>query len=779
MVAATQFNILLETLGGRELELLDETKNWNLYAVKFRTPAGEMRGQYLYLASDCPFSEATSGNLTKWRSHSPYTVVVTTKSRLAQDLERVRKEFRGSAATTPRNLLIENVMQGVFTPKQGIEEFRYFVEPELTINGKTSKPALSYLVDSLTSTKSVATTSVRADILVAPAGLGKTTLCRAIAHRILSAYPSTIPILVESAQWQDLINLTLPNVLNTALLQLIPDAAHLTHPKVFELLVREQVLVPIFDGFDELSLHPSAKFSPASLLSQLLDLVGDAGARVLITVREAFWEKHAEGLRAEELGRLRRLNLQGFSNDQRKKFFLKRLNDPAERDIANRLSREIGSRLYEGVAEQAEQQRDRASGVPLMLELIALYVDGNPSATFAPPSHDPLGPLLTAVCERENVRQKLDITPEKQMLIFEELFRDHPAEIALENLKFYLELSVPEITSDTMERFESHAFFSSGPGKSVIPRFETLRVYFVARWLANRLEAASETPIDETATRILERQALGSSDIFDYLVEIFVTGSKEKSFVAIAHAYQMVRSRTGWEGACSALFHLSQRLAHHFEKTKQGRVSIVRNLMGTSADKPEVFFKIAVQGQISGLDLMGKTFESCEFKNLEFHNCNFDEHTKFIKVRFNGGLNFTNCIGVNSVSLIDCSCSEPALDAWSERQDGGKRRTIDEETAKDAIRGILRKFVTQFGFSTLKESDRHTGPIVKNPCREKTWEAFLGEGILERHHISGVTGGGLKVVKDKDIRHEVRNFLDNAAMGPRLKRVLSQIVSHR
>src|SRR5262249_36834763 len=76
-----------------------------------------------------------------------------------------------------------------------------------------------------------------------------------------------IPILVESAQWQNLINLTLPNILNAALLQLVPDAGSLTNSKTFQLLIREQLLVPIFDGFDELCLHPNSDYSPASVLT--------------------------------------------------------------------------------------------------------------------------------------------------------------------------------------------------------------------------------------------------------------------------------------------------------------------------------------------------------------------------------------------------------------------------------------------------------------------------------------------------------------------------------
>ncbi len=73
---------------------------------------------------------------------------------------------------------------------------------------------------------------------------------------------------MESAQWQNLINLTLPNILNHALLQMVPDAGSLTNAKIFQLLVREQLLVPIFDGFDELCLHPNSDYSPTGLLSE-------------------------------------------------------------------------------------------------------------------------------------------------------------------------------------------------------------------------------------------------------------------------------------------------------------------------------------------------------------------------------------------------------------------------------------------------------------------------------------------------------------------------------
>jgi hypothetical protein len=153
----------------------------------------------------------------------------------------------------------------------------------------------------------------------------------------------------------------------------------------------------------------------------------------------------------------------------------------------------------------------------LLLELVALYVGGNPSATFAPTSRDPLGPLLVAVCERENARQQLKISSEKQMMIFEELFRDFPDDIARADLAFYVQYTVPDVTKDAIARFESHAFFS--PGRDIRARFETLKVYFVARWLANRLEASITEPTSEPLiAELLERNSTGNTDVFDFLI---------------------------------------------------------------------------------------------------------------------------------------------------------------------------------------------------------------------------------------------------------------------
>jgi hypothetical protein len=232
------FSNVLEALGAIETNPIESSQYWEFYRVKYPTPAGFKPASYLSLSHDCPLNETSSKNLSKWRSLAstagPYTVVATKKSRHAQDLIKTAAHFRGSAATTARELLFDNVVSAVMPRFEQIDEGQYFIEPDVQLPNGQTRPALTYLVSALLGRQSELPEQTCAEVLVAAAGLGKTTLARAIARTILlDSTRKAIPILVESAQWQNLINLTLPHILNAALLQLIPEGVRLTSSKLF------------------------------------------------------------------------------------------------------------------------------------------------------------------------------------------------------------------------------------------------------------------------------------------------------------------------------------------------------------------------------------------------------------------------------------------------------------------------------------------------------------------------------------------------------------------
>jgi hypothetical protein len=186
--------------------------------------------------------------------------------------------------------------------------------------------------------------------------------------------------------------------------------------------------------------------------------------------------------------------------------------------------------------------------------------------------------------------------------------------------------------------------------------------------------------------------------------------------------------------------------------------------------------QLSVFGQISSLDWSGINFEKCYFKDVEFYNCTFSELTRFSDCRFEGNLAFVNCRLAGSAILSGCELSEDAEREWDRQAGRASRSVITEKSAKEALREILRRFVGPFGFSTIKDADKNSGVIKRNPCGEAAWDELIKAKIVERHPITGVPAGGLHISEDSEVRHEVRNFLDNAALGPRLQRVIEAIL---
>ena len=774
---ATHLKEILEALGGKNIEVSDQSDQWAMLKVNFQTPAGFVKARYLYLAYDCPQLVASEANKQKWRSGGEYTVIATTRSALSDDLAKTKIIFGGIAATNPRKLLVENVMQNLVSSNMESDNKNYFIHPIIKLENGKEVQAVSHIVETLKISKKHSEIKNWAEVLIADAGLGKTTVCRIVADELFKDDSNIIPILVESAQWQGLVNVSLPNILYNALLQLMPDALHLTNPKLFRLLATEQILIPIFDGFDELSVLPETNHSAENLLKQLSKLIGNSGAKVLMSARKTFWENNIDGVDGIDKNKLNKLELLGFTNTQRQQFFKKRLKRSQDIDLANRISKEIGSRLYEDAVEGERENKNRASGIPLMLELIAVYVDHNDLAKFLPNSKDPIGPLLKSICDRENLRQKLKIPSTTQMKIFEELYVEFPKEFSKDELKFIVELHVPDVSSSKIERFSQHAFFATN-NDMFDSKFETLRIYFVARWLARQLEDSLNKKMSNQTSKILKQNALGKGELFDELVIRIMEPGKKKYTATIKHAYEMITASEEWEGPCSALFHLSQEIALKNKITRFERSNVLLGLMGTKNEERSAFNKVAVEGTISSLDLRETSFENCVFKNVEFYNCKFNKTTEFINSRFQGTLNFSNCSKVDNFVVSDCIFSTTAKGAVDKYCNNAAHK-VSRDAAIEALLNVLRKFKSQFGLSGIQSVNAKSGVVGKSPYRDVIYEALQSEGILKTHDITGVKNGGVHISEDESIRHEIKNFQDNALLGPTLKRVLSKIIKQK
>ncbi len=781
------FGEVLQTLGASNVETLDEKEHWDFWKAVYSTPVSEISGCYLYLKSSCPWKEGDNErNWIHWTNlsgGSGYELIVAPKSK-AEFLKRpeeTKRSFKGTKVRTSKQLLLDNVVRNLQWQPVKCEE--YFIDPTLEVkDGKKIQDTTRFLVSWVKGGNSTTNdTSIAA--LIAHGGVGKTTVSRVLSQQLHEDDPAVIPILIESEQWRHLLNtsISLSSLWDLAISRRFQNATRLlSNETAFRVLVREGVFVIIFDGFDELCVNSYSTSRPQEIIRELKQLLspedGPVQAKVVLTARKTFWDAVTDDIEPKDIEDIEVFNLRGFDQAQRKSYFQKRLSDPIERDSANRISSQIGGGIYEGV-EEDEFNYDRLSGAPFVLDLIAQYVHDNGDIDVNPYQTDPLGRLLEDVCRRENRRQSLGIEPSVQLTVFEELFREHQETITLDDLRDYLNVISNVTDSKVAERFSSHPFLIRAGDDTFVPRYDVLRVYFVARFLANSLvNVNSKTPRRQIMS-ILAKNSTGKTQVIEYLVSQLRKIEPTHLVAAIHHALDIINEKDDPERkpALAALFHVVTSLIRNTDKEERTR-SLGELYRANPSDGHLVFNGLAFSSLFRSFDLGRTTFIKCDFTDVEFKNCIFSEQSLFDSCKFDGSLSFINCSNPAAIQTESCSFSREAEYAFDKMRGSASRPELRRSFAEEALLRALRKFRRDNHFISIQDQHRKTGFKPANPYNDSVWEELRAAGFIQEHFITGVTGGGWKVAEDKDIRREVSSFLDNGVLGKNLTYVLKRMI---
>ena len=621
-------------------------------------------------------------------------------------------------------------------------------------------------------------------VVVADGGVGKTTLARVLCERIAKNGLNAFPVLVESAMWRDVVqsNLQIKTIIERSIANRYANAARLASSEdAFRALFRAGVFVLIFDGFDELCVHPGSTITPKQILEELTDLskIEEDGfqSRVIVTTRESYWSSISTEI---DTTPLEILKIRGFDNEKKKSYFQKRLKTATARDLAFRLAKQIGGAIYKNSQVEADTN-DRPSGVPFILDLIARYIEDNADAQVVNPYEaDPLANLLEGICRRENLRQRLNIDPYKQLELFEELFREYEEKISLSDLELFADVFCNIRDRETISRLANHVFFVNAGPSMLAARYEVLRVYFVARFLSKGLTTVSSIESRTKIAALLAAQSAGHTQVIETLVTQLQRHPRPRLLDAMKQAYEIVSEQTNSSerlAASMALSHIAMALVEN-QKSRVDRTQEFATLFGFLwANDSFIFRNLAFSGNVTNLDLSHVEFQRCSFSNASFTKCKFSQETLFADSEFIGSLAFSGCESTGDINLADsCVLSKEAEYEFSIIHSGTARREVRISLAEDAAIRALRRFKTEFGLVTSQARRMTNGFRPGNPYNEKIWNELISGGIVERHRIAGVTEGGLNVCSDKEIRKEVSDFLDNGVLGGVLRGVIANVV---
>ena len=575
-------------------------------------------------------------------------------------------------------------------------------------------------------------------VFLADPGQGKTHFSRYAASVALDA--KRIPLLVSSFQWEhvDATVLTSPwtTILNTFRHYRAPISWAEGAEQTFVQVAQGSGLFQlIFDGLDEFVLRSPADISVRDTLAQFFELAVATESPILVTARTEFWEGEAAAT-FRELAAAKAINAmvyrqKPFSKADAQQYFMQRHlatevsgthhsrrsttqaaagAEETELPEIVQQATELFARLQEAVRVGTDEAR---SGIDLVGRGFFLYniwalVDG-PGAAKAPVAFaavknpldaDALNWVVENLCDREDRRLSLRLPTSKQIRLFEllaELFSENNAHATTENVavvaEAYLELKpdhVKQLVGDDADRpgkLSRHPLIHKRKDK----HWEFVQTQLLYFFLANRVLA-----IEKSADAKKLGQLLGRLNDAKYLIFELASSLLErmlsKGFGArmIADICRKLvdaersdmrgrESRKSGIGGCLAVISTKHFVAGSAQKRE--RTELLTSMVSSS----ETIESLWLVDSLVGFDFRGTHFKHCQFDNVQFLNCVFDQATRFESCRF-VGTTVTRSPGLESAHFDERCVLDPRL---REMQALRAERRVVAEYGEDELRADL------------------------------------------------------------------------------------------
>ncbi len=521
--------------------------------------------------------------------------------------------------------------------------------------------------------------------LTSNAGEGKTTLINHVAHIQAQAYKERksdwmlIPITLGGKpflRFDDLIVGTLMNKLR------FPFFYH----NSFLELVKLGVLVPAFDGFEEMFVESSSG-EALSALGNLVQSLESAGA-ILISARKAYFDYKSFANQARLFDTIRTdaafssLAINRWSKSQ----FLNYCEIRGLKD---------GQEVYDRVSSRFNESHPLLTRAVLVRRLIdvARTVAERDAllSKLGQAPHDYFFEFVNAIIEREAgekwidrsgepARPLISVSEHHELLssIAQEMWLASSNEIHTDSLELIVELNAearaqdPKITRQVKERIPQHALLVSvsDSGASFAFDHEEFRDFFLGQAIGRRIvEGASSDMRSILREAPIPREALGAA--VQYLKRVnFDAESAISTVMAFGQA----------ELASSFIRENCGGLTIRLLSSMQDRLGMVVNDLTFPVDA------------LANRKLSGTTFANCYFQSSELSGCEIRD-CKFVKCRFDR-LEMASDTDIHNSCLDECE----VMSIVPVSSDSG---IFDP--------GLIRATLAANGFQLTEES-RPTGP---------------------------------------------------------------------
>lgn len=653
---------------------------------------------------------------------------------------------------------------------------QYYIDPPVEtpshFTRKFPNPLLSFLLDRSAGS---GIPEGALGILLAEPGQGKTYMSRYLVSEI--ARRKFVPLFIDSSQWHTMPVEDHKSIWKTIVHSFRHHDAPIGwlegHENAFlRATLKADSFRIIFDGFDEYILQNKGSVQPVDVLESLAALASDTGARIIITSRTSFWDTNiAEEDTSNFLTRSGSFvyKILPFRREDAENYFKRRFeSDAAAVGKAVRLY----GRLYEDNKELV--------GRGFVLSLVADLIDrmGNSDVEIGTTRSGLLW-LMQALCEREELRQKLPFTASQQL----EFLRTFAAEGAVgeEMGSDLLDLAMHIVRPDMdvparkacIEKLKSHPLIAFDPatgswGFKQAQIGNVLLADQLVKWpsdaLVNfvdraRLEAGQRHDLSAMIIGLV-RSNYSQEDAIHKIGNIIQTTLQSTQSVNPA----VERGKLAATLALMAVEEFKPRGHSHEERT-----ALLLRMLG-GAPVHTLYFS----GTLASFDFRGIVFEQCSFDRVTWATCTFDELSTFKRCAFTNGGSAPKSSGLGSATLTECILDEEARALFNTvRVNEGKRKYTLED-AKADIHWVISKFIIKggIGLKTVEERSLLKGPISTSRYKKEVLEA-LQSTVIEEHTISGPTARGYHV--REEAAEAVRFYSTNNVLTGPLREAIDRL----
>jgi hypothetical protein len=479
-----------------------------------------------------------------------------------------------------------------------------------------------------------------ANVIIAPGGTGKTTLCSNLA-KFYQRESDAISVFIESEEMKKSYNLLAKKQIKSLFdlydayssVCINQDDEYVFNKVTFEVSILTGKLILIIDGLDEIIPLFHEGFDVNLFLKSIDDLNKQMNSsKIVITSRNDVITNEL----MSTYSNISKFMLLGFDEKTCEKYLEKRFKPynnceqmikAVQSNIKPLISRDENQRILPFIVDLLSSIVESSKGGDSKLELS--FDDKNYDS-----NSDITDYLVYSILRRESVRQSIEISISEVLDIFLELTISHSDSFPVQDLRNIVEAYYPEMAQELTDKLLRNPLLLVRDEMCSFKYdfiFEYFNTISIIKFINNCMKG-------EEHLKLVAKHAHGDSTIYNDTLRYYQL-NKSGETASIVKAINMIKANLRYEDAfkrndfrfraISFLTHLLLDL--NVQKTKTERMELLKAIFG---DEKSIYY-LAIFGNAKPLDFSNthifnsifvgyKNFTSSKFSETKFSNCVFD-----------------------------------------------------------------------------------------------------------------------------------------------------------